>query len=410
MPMTRRPLIRRAIALAAGVLLFAFAPPAEARRQRTMTLKMPRIEVPPGADREVCTFVRLPRKQAMELGGTLITNIGNKPGFTSHHFLMWAYTGTHPDAFPTEGEIQDGEACLDFGPSDREQRVLVAGSQSPRQLQKLPRGVAQTLPLIEDASGREVVGLIMNTHWINSTDQPQNASVKVKVLPARGKIKRQMQPIFEVVANGFILVPPAGTRTTGWAWRPGTPPLIRGGLGGGSVPEGDACVVTLTAHMHKRGKLFTIDHDTGDGTATRVFETTSYSDPGQLTMNGQGPNPKPLLVRKGERLRYACTHDNGATDPASVKLGCEEQPGVPPGKSIAQVIFQGGGLTGAAKRCAADTDCTPTDPAYPGRTFTGRCVPANLVFGFTSEDDMCILPGAYYDADPAAAPGHECDL
>ena len=52
----------------------------------------------------------------------------------------------------------------------------------------------------------------------------------------------------------------------------------------------------------------------------------------------------------------------------------------------------------------------PTDPSYPGRTFTGNCVKANLVFGFTSEDDMCILPGYYYDADIDAAPGQECVL
>ena len=62
--------------------------------------------------------------------------------------------------------------------------------------------------------------------------------------------------------------------------------------------------------------------------------------------------------------------------------------------------------SGAAKVCTAEGadpgECTPTDPAYPGHTYTGNCVKATLVFGFTSEDDMCILPGYYYDADPTA--------
>jgi hypothetical protein len=417
MPTTRRILT---LALASLVVL-AFAPTGQAARHRPLTLRMPKMEVPPGMDREVCTFVRLPKKKAMQLGGELIVNIGNRPGFTSHHFLIWAYTGTHPDEFPTQGQIQDGEACLDFGPSDREQRVLIAGSQSPRLLQKLPRGVAQDLPLIKDASGREIVGIIMNTHWINSTDQTQRASVKVKLLPARGKVKRLIKPIFEVTANAFIKVPPGTEKAvstvdpTGGAlaaWRPGNQGFNAGALAGGSVPEGDACVVMLTAHMHKRGKLFTIDLKHADGSGERIFETTSYSDPGQKVFNGQGPNPPPMLVKVGEALRYDCMHDNGMTDPSEVKLGCEEEAGVTPGKSIFDLIAGGGGLrlSGAAKRCHADADCTPTDPAYPGRTFTGRCVPANLVFGFTSDDDMCILPGAYYDADPAAAPGHECDL
>ncbi len=49
-------------------------------------------------------------------------------------------------------------------------------------------------------------------------------------------------------------------------------------------------------------------------------------------------------------------------------------------------------------------------PELSERTFTGNCVPASLVFGFTSEDDICILPGYYYDADPTAAPDQECTL
>jgi hypothetical protein len=415
------PTTRCTIALAACLALLGFAPSGEAaRRHRPIVLKTPPMVVPPGSDREVCSFVRLSKKKAMQLGGELVVNIGNRPGFTSHHFLIWAYTGTHVDEFPAQGQIQDGEACLEFGPSDREQRVLIAGSQSPRLLQKLPRGVAQEMPLVQDGSGKEIVGLILNTHWINSTDKPQRSRVKVKLLPARGTVTRLMKPIFEVTANAFIKVPPDGERAISdnqvarslSAWRPGFPGFSDGALAGGSVPEGGACVVMLTAHMHKRGKRFTIDLAHADGSAERVFETTSYSDPGQKVFNGQGPNPPPMLVKVGEALRYDCLHDNGSTDPAEVKLGCEEQAGVTPGKSIFDLIAAGGGirLSGAARRCHSDADCTPTDPAYPGRTFTGRCVPANLVFGFTSDDDMCILPGAYYDADPNAAPGHECDL
>jgi hypothetical protein len=50
------------------------------------------------------------------------------------------------------------------------------------------------------------------------------------------------------------------------------------------------------------------------------------------------------------------------------------------------------------------------DPDRPTRSLTGNCVPANLVFGFLSEDDMCILPGYYYDANPDAPAGKECEL
>lgn len=400
MPSHRRTLVL----LATGVLaLLAGAAPAAAGR--AIALKMPRIEVPPRSDREVCTFVRLPRREVLETGGSLIVNVGGSSSFTSHHFLMWAYQGASVDAFPPKGVVQNGEACLDFGPIDRNQRMLIGGSQSPRSLVKLPRGLAQQLPLVTDGRGKKVIGLILNTHWINGSDETQHATVKVKLLPPRGRVKRFVQPIFEVTANGFINVLPGQARTTSWAWRPGAPSL-GGPIGGGSVPEGPACVVQVSAHMHRRGKLFTVDFDDG-ATQRRLFEAQDYSDPGQLVLSGIGPNPAPLLVSPGQRLIYRCTHDNGLT--TDVRMGCEEEPGVPPGLPIAQTIFQGR-LDGASKLCATDADCPATDPAYPNRSFTGRCVPARLVFGFTSNDDMCILPGAYYDAIPDAPPGRECDL
>ena len=87
---------------------------------------------------------------------------------------------------------------------------------------------------------------------------------------------------------------------------------------------------------------------------------------------------------------YTCTNDNGVTRP--VRLGCEETPGVAPGRSIAEL---GGALGGAARPCKTDADCSGFG--------TGRCVPANLVFGYLADDDMCIMPGLYYDCPGDAA-------
>src|SRR5262249_54782024 len=123
---TMTTLIRRCalVLLVAGL---AAAPPALARG-RVRILKFPKIEVPPRSDSEKCIFVRIPRSTPIDTGGTEIINKGVKPGFVSHHFLMWAYQGTQADGFPTDATPVPGEACLDFGPSDRDQRVLVAGS------------------------------------------------------------------------------------------------------------------------------------------------------------------------------------------------------------------------------------------------------------------------------------------
>jgi hypothetical protein len=105
-------------------------------------------------------------------------------------------------------------------------------------------------------------------------------------------------------------------------------------------------------------------------------------------------------MKRGMRFHYECRHDNGVTKP--MKLGCELEPGVPPGIPVYKLFADTGRLDGSPKSCTTDADCVGIG--------TGRCVPARLVFGFTSNDEMCILPGTYYDAVPNAPPGRECDL
>jgi hypothetical protein len=79
-----------------------------------------------------------------------------------------------------------------------------------------------------------------------------------------------------------------------------------------------------------------------------------------------------------------------------VKLGCEETPGVPPGRSAAEQALDGKSIyRGAARWCHSDADCAGFG--------TGRCVPALLVFGELADDDMCILPGLYYECPGDAA-------
>jgi hypothetical protein len=170
----------------------------------------------------------------------------------------------------------------------------------------------------------------------------------------------------------------------------------------------------LTSHMHKRGVVFSVDL-VKNGVRTHLFDSEDYADPDQLVFDGQHGRPKPIYMRVGDRIDYACRHANG-TNGRSQRLGCQESDAETPGRSIIDSIFSGKGIYGAAKDCTTDTDCCPAggpcaDAAYPNRTFSGRCVPANVVFGFTSNDEMCILPGAYYDPDPNATDDDAaCDI
>jgi hypothetical protein len=97
-----------------------------------------------------------------------------------------------------------------------------------------------------------------------------------------------------------------------------------------------------------------------------------------------------LLLPAGGALAWACWHDNGDLQP--VRLGCEELSGEVPG-TIAG---------GPAKACttfgAGSPECPASDPAFPGRTFTGACVAANVVAGTSPDDEICGLAGWSYEA------------
>jgi len=428
-----------------ALALLALAPAAHARRG--ITVKFPRFKVPAHGEREVCVFVRLPRDEPFDSGGTRIVNVSAGPRFGSHHFIMWAYTGDKAADYPTG--VRDGRTCLDFG-ADPDKRTLMGGALSGAQVARLPRGLAQRIEPVDD-NGRKIIGLILNSHWLNADDRPRTAAVKVSILPASRKIKRYALPILDVIADTYIKVPPAeldtlppddlepGIRTVSSTWGPNIPNFL-GPLGGGRIPTGPVCLIGVSGHMHKRGKLFRVEHVGADG-ATVIFETYDYAHPRHLILSGVRGRPKPLLIRDGEGLRYTCVHDNGNTTPA--KRSCEEhfaQAGRScatheecgahgmcidatcrnvPGLSPLEAFTEGrltpdrlatGDFSFTGKACTTDADCPATDARYPDVAFTGRCVVANLVFGFGSDDEMCVMPGAFFEAVPGAPPGRECDV
>ncbi|MGH7822341.1 MAG: hypothetical protein ACREQ9_21470, partial [Candidatus Binatia bacterium] len=90
----------------------------------------------------------------------------------------------------------------------------------------------------------------------------------------------------------------------------------------------------------------------------------------------------------------------GAQDPSAyrVRYGCEEVTGVPPGAPADH-----------ARDCPPNPQTEndrPVDGAYDapeacprGSGYTGRCVPANVVFANTGEDAMCIPIVLYWPLD-----------
>src|SRR5262249_42158009 len=149
--------------------------------------------------------------------------------FATHHLIVYAYNGSLDSVDGLEGKGIDDTACLNFGSGNPADLQIVATSQGPETRWLTPSGTPLELPPTTASSGQKVVGLVLNSHWINGDNVPHMARAKVTLVTRKPKeVKRQLKPIFEVVANGFINVPPGEIKTVSWTWAaegPGHPNL-----------------------------------------------------------------------------------------------------------------------------------------------------------------------------------------
>jgi hypothetical protein len=324
----------------------------------------------------------------------------------SHHFILRAFRCRDRDgngANDCDEPDFDGRFPAGFRPCEEfgSNWAFVVGSQTPHFLvdyQTEATGVAFGLHRRQP--------LLLNSHYTNPFSDTL-AEVWVNVTPVDpAQVRHPARILFETIANAFIKVPP-GARSAAATYLScafTADPFCA--LSGEPTPTASHfALLGVTSHMHKRSTKFVTDLfppgkprlsrgaddmiDPDDG-APHLYVSTDYSDPVNLTFW------PPLVVEQGTRLTYQCFHDNGVDEP--VRLGCEEQAGVPPGRSIVEQFASGAAVdiyAGAARWCRTDADCAGFG--------TGRCVPANLVFGELADDDMCILPGLYYPCRGDAA-------
>lgn len=322
----------------------------------------------------------------------------------SHHFILRAHRCGDRDDNGTDDCDEPGfddRFPQGFQPCDRfgSGWAFVVGSQTPHFLvdyQTATTGVA--FPLHRHQP------LLLNAHYTNPYADTQ-AEVWVNVTPVdAGLVRHPARILFEELANVFLKVPPGTTSTGATALSCAFRDDALCQVAGEPQPTAEHfALLGVTSHMHKRSHRFVSDLFAPDGSrvsrgkddmvdatdgSSHFYVGTTYNDPISLTFW------PPIIVDRGQELRYTCHHENGVVSP--VRLGCEETPGVTPGRSILEQSALGGNLFGGAARwCRTDVDCAGFG--------TGRCVPANLVFGELAEDEMCIMPGLFYPCSGDAA-------
>jgi hypothetical protein len=414
--------MKRLVVRAVCAALIAFATmPASAKKpggghpvQKIVKLKLGPFKIDAKRDREVCQAIKVPNVAGMEVDHwEARSRLSNKGLTGSHHLVLYGYDGTDSTKFPKE--LADDPGCSGFGPPDFfRRRVFLSGSggETPRgnwsvTSASYPGDLAQVMPSSTD--DRVNSWVVINSHYFNDSTKRASGLVRLKLwLRPLDTRKRVIRQVIHGDASEGIMLPP-GTKSDPAA-NPISAALRADGAPnysteGGYNPSGDVCIFNLATHMHKRGTRFLIQYAESDQVET-TLDWHDWLHPGILLLPSFGPiaaaptDRAPGLLRAYTaengfpEIRYACEMANGVDD-RETKMGCEETPGVVPG-----VPWDGedDGTTTHAKPCGEN-----------GVNCDGKpCVPANLVFGPLSDDDMCILTATVYDPLPGVPPDQAC--
>jgi hypothetical protein len=404
----------------------------------------PERTIEPGKEWEICYTVRLDWDR-------IAADMGYAPGQRptikrqeyrmhegSHHLLLYAYFGQHPEVWPEGFWPCIAANCLRPGdcPEDAGQFTLpIGGTQvaGTRYVVQYPEGVG--LPVLGPAPV-----LIANLHYTNPFLPKQDIYGEAWLnlyFHRPGEFKVLLDGIF-AVNYGDLLVEPWESRTISRIWRPRSI-LTR--------QSANAAVFQLFGHMHKRGTLFQIDY-VRDGACsgnqalcgrdsdcrpgetcilgpgaedTRIYHTTEWDNAPVVDFQ-----PPYLQVDADEGLRWTCTHVNGDPNdpnlypPKRCHAGCNSC-GWDAATSTCKftrfepVLGQAGDPLPAGRdgvmclRTEEIIDCT-ADPAVCARPEDCRQTyrlylenePIPLVFGELADDDMCNMFGYFIKQEDLA--------
>ncbi len=362
------------------VLALAFAAPAAARNLGAIVVRLPKVTLPPQSDSEICWVARIETTSPFETDSWKLVHAGTKGTTGPRHGLVYLYTGDTMGGF-TPNQLVSSRGCLELGPPDRDRRLLIASGAARVTAHSLPAGVAMELAPRSDAPGGTpaAIGILIDVNWVNGDTQARTVSTKLVMKRAKSPARTARPFSDRSEEAGLVTAPFAQASTAALVdarWSPGA----------------NACVIGLSAQMHRRGRCVGIDQLDAGGQVkppiasvanpcepdkrTQMFVALDYSDPGSLAFT------TPMAVGANESLRYSCWTDNGSQI-RPVRLGCESSPGVPPGSAGTPA-----------------TPCTFGMPASPECPGGGACVPANAVAGPDVDDEVCGITGLVYDAAP----------
>jgi hypothetical protein len=358
------------------------APLEEPKRGKGLQLYTPPRDVAPGTEWETCFVVRPNWRQ-----------LGAEAGFGenfraltvkeqvyrmhqgSHHLLLWAYFGEHPDEW-AEGYFPcSATQCVNPGdcPADAGDNVLpIGGTQvaGVRYEVKYPDGVGLPVLLL----GGENTVLIVNLHYTNPFQpaQPIYGEAWLNLyFHAPGEFKALLDGIFAINFRDLIVEPYETKRGTLFQID-----YVRGGrcsASGQLCGRDDDCRCKPWQEGCVEGQRCERGPDAED---TTIYRTTEWDNAPVVDF------PKPyLLVNADQGLRWTCTHTNGVRD----------DPTRPP-----KVCHRGCRSCGWSDETGKCTFTRNVDLGLGGESReVAEGDPIPLVFGELADDDMCNMFGYF---------------
>ncbi len=239
-------------------------------------LKVERFIVAPDFEREL--FIRRPLNNSEPV---YVNRIKLKSRANSHHLVVYDFRSKA--VLPSLDVIRDlrnPDNSINFVTAlQMSNHIFLGGGTDPNSDYTFPEGTALMLPANSS--------LDLNPHYFNRTKEILYGEnyINLYTVPA-AQVKRVVSMID---FNNTVLNLPAGQTTV---------------VSKNFTFDSDVAIVSLTSHMHERGKLFQIKIKGGARDGELIYEETDWEHPKVINY------PTVIMLKKGEGLTSIVTYVN----------------------------------------------------------------------------------------------------
>jgi hypothetical protein len=251
-------------------------------------------DIQPGDDTTHCQYVMAPTDHDVD-----ILDVQGAQSKFGHHAVAFSYVPSNGDAIGTEIKCMTGSNEFSAGMMSGGNALSAGGylggvGPSGGKVAALPDGVAYRL--------KKGQGVMLNLHFINTSDQPIDGNVYMDLKLADADPNRLVAALFINFDAAFSLPPNAATDSTQ-----------------DCVAKSDVNLIMMSDHMHEWGthaSTQVIRADTGAVEMLRDDPAWS-ADMANAPTFSRWTTDSPYVLHTGDTIRTNCSWNNTTTDTLS---------------------------------------------------------------------------------------------